>query len=218
MAITVPYIFVTATTASASEVNSNFSAVIAKALDKTGDTMTGTLVVPDVTVSSTLAVGTTSTFTGVATFTAKPVFTTPLTILGTIATGVWNAGAVTSTGAITTTLATGNAIVANTNKFVVAAATGNTTVGGTLTTVGGLHVGGTADAGVDNLWVDGSLLVDGTFGCNGKVAQSALSVGSALAVYGTGAYGLDSGANMSAMHAVVVAIRAALIANGIAVV
>jgi hypothetical protein len=36
-----------------------------------------------------------------------------------------------------------------------------------------------------------------------------------LSAYATGAFGLDSGANMSALHALVVKIRAALVANGI---
>jgi hypothetical protein len=36
-----------------------------------------------------------------------------------------------------------------------------------------------------------------------------------LAAYVTGAFGLDSDAHMSALHALVVKIRAALVANGI---
>lgn len=43
MAITVPYSFTNATTADATEVNANFAAIIAKAMDKTGDTATGTI-------------------------------------------------------------------------------------------------------------------------------------------------------------------------------
>ena len=49
----------------------------------------------NVTISGTLLQ------TGVATFTALPVFSTALTTLGTITTGVWNAGAVTSSGLLT---------------------------------------------------------------------------------------------------------------------
>ena len=55
----------------------------------------------------------------------------------------------------------------------------------------------------------------GGFGCNTKAAQTAYASGGALAAYGTGAFGFDSGANASALHAMVVSIRAALVANGI---
>ena len=61
----------------------------------------------------------------------------------------------------------------------------------------------------------GAATVLGAFGCNTKAAQGAYASGGALAAYGAGANGLDSGANMSALHALVVAIRAALVANGI---
>ena len=60
-----------------------------------------------------------------------------------------------------------------------------------------------------------TLAVTGGFGCNGTAAQTAYASGGALAAYGAGANGLDSGANMSALHALVVSIRAALVANGI---
>jgi hypothetical protein len=60
-----------------------------------------------------------------------------------------------------------------------------------------------------------TLTVTGAFGCNTKAAQTAFASGGALNAYGAGANGLDSGANMSALHALVVAIRAALVANGI---
>jgi len=52
MAITVPYSFTDSTTAYAAEVNADFAAIIAKALDKTGDTITGT-----VSVTGTLNAG-----------------------------------------------------------------------------------------------------------------------------------------------------------------
>lgn len=42
----------------------------------------------------------------------------------------------------------------------------------------------------------------------------AAAAGSALAAYATGAFGVNSDANMSALHALVVNMRAALIANG----
>jgi len=80
---------------------------------------------------------------------------------------------------------------------------------------GGLHVGGDSDPGDNNLLVDGTGTITGAFGCNSKTAQTAYASGGALAAYGTGSYGLDSAANMSALHALVVKIRAALVANGI---
>lgn len=61
----------------------------------------------------------------------------------------------------------------------------------------------------------GTLTVSGAFGCNTKAAQTAYASGGALNAYGAGANGLDSGANMSALHALVVNMRAALVANGI---
>jgi len=73
----------------------------------------------------------------------------------------------------------------------------------------GLHVGGTSDPG------DNNLIVDGAFGCNAAAAQTAYASGGALAAYATGAYGLNSDVNMSALHALVVKMRAALVANGI---
>lgn len=95
-----------------------------------------------------------------------------------------------TTGAFSGTLACVGDFAVNTNKFTVTAASGNTLVAGTLT-------------------------VTGAFGCNGQAAQTAYASGGALAAYGTGAFGLDSDANMSALHALIVAIRAALVADGI---
>jgi hypothetical protein len=53
------------------------------------------------------------------------------------------------------------------------------------------------------------------FGCNTKTPQTAYASGGALAAYVTGAFGLDSNANMTALYNLVVAMRAALVANGI---
>lgn len=61
----------------------------------------------------------------------------------------------------------------------------------------------------------GGFTVVAGFGCNGAAAQTAYASGGALAAYGAGTNGLDTGANMSALHALVVKIRAALVANGI---
>jgi len=68
---------------------------------------------------------------------------------------------------------------------------------------------------VDGSAAFGGGVTVGAFGCNAATAQTAYASGGALAGYGTGAFGLDSGANMSALHALVVKIRAALVANGI---
>lgn len=61
----------------------------------------------------------------------------------------------------------------------------------------------------------GAVTIVGAFGCNAAAAQTAYASGGALAAYATGAFGLNSDANMSALHAMVVKIRAALVANGI---
>lgn len=55
----------------------------------------------------------------------------------------------------------------------------------------------------------------GGAGFNGAPPQTAAASGGALAAYGAGANGLDTAAHMSALHALVVSIRAALVANGI---
>lgn len=60
-----------------------------------------------------------------------------------------------------------------------------------------------------------SLAVTGGFGCNGAAIQTAYVSGGALAGYVTGAFGLDSSVHMQAMFNLVVAMRAALVANGI---
>jgi hypothetical protein len=92
---------------------------------------------------------------------------------------------------------------------------GTTAPSSKLSINGGIHVGGDSDAGDNNLLVDGTGTITGAFGCNTKTAQTAYASGGALAAYGAGANGLDSGANMAALHALVVSIRAALVANGI---
>lgn len=60
-----------------------------------------------------------------------------------------------------------------------------------------------------------ALAVAGAFGANGAAAQAAYASGGALAAYVAGANGLDTGAHMAALYAMVVAMRAALVANGI---
>lgn len=53
------------------------------------------------------------------------------------------------------------------------------------------------------------------FGCNNAAPQTPVSSGGALNAYAGGVNGLDTGANMSALHALVVQIRLALVANGV---
>lgn len=55
----------------------------------------------------------------------------------------------------------------------------------------------------------------GAFGCNSQAAQTAYASGGTLNAYGAGTNGFDTAGNASALHAMVVAIRAALVANGI---
>jgi len=65
------------------------------------------------------------------------------------------------------------------------------------------------------LLVNGALTAAAAFGCNGATAQTAYASGGALAGYVTGAFGLDSDAHMKALFDLVVAIRAALVADGV---
>ena len=55
----------------------------------------------------------------------------------------------------------------------------------------------------------------GAAGFNGATPQTPVASGGALAAYAAGANGLDTGAHMASLHALVVSIRAALVANGI---
>lgn len=86
---------------------------------------------------------------------------------------------------------------------------------GILCLDGGLHVGGMSDAGDNNLLVDGTGTITGAFGCNGTTPQTAYASGGALNAYSGGGFGLNTAGNMSDLHALVVAMRAALVANGI---
>jgi hypothetical protein len=52
-----------------------------------------------------------------------------ITTLGTVTTGTWNAGAITSSGAITSTLAAGNSLVIDTNTLVVDATNNRVGIG-----------------------------------------------------------------------------------------
>ena len=81
-------------------------------------------------------------------------------------------------------------ISVNTDKFTVNATSGNVGVGGTLVVAGG-------------------------FGCNGSAAQTAYASGGVLEAYVAGANGFSTEAMASELYSLVVAIRAALVANGI---
>ena len=74
-----------------------------------------------------------------------------------------------------------------------------------------------ATAGVQRLSIDanGYATFTSRWACNGATPQASAASGGALAAYAAGSNGLSSGAEMSAMHALVVAMRAALVANGI---
>lgn len=63
--------------------------------------------------------------------------------------------------------------------------------------------------------VTGSFQATTGFGCNGATPQTAVASGGALAAYVAGTAGLDTGAHMQAMFNLVVAMRSALVANGI---
>ena len=67
----------------------------------------------------------------------------------------------------------------------------------------------------DSLITVGSATIGTGFGCNAAAAQTAYASGGALSAYAAGANGLNAAADMSALHALVVAMRAALVANGI---
>jgi len=104
----------------------------------------------------------------------------------------------------------------NPNSMVGAGAT--TTVAASLRIHAAPTIGATNWAllvAAGNTSLGGTLAVTGGFGCNAAAAQTAYASGGALAAYTTGAFGLDSDANMTALHALVVAMRAALVANGI---
>ncbi len=122
-------------------------------------------------------------------------------------------GNLTWSGAFTSTTTANGALIAavSTEAWVASTASGTKiTFSVTPNTTTGAVLGMTLDQ-------DKSLTVVGKFACNGGTAQAAATIGAALATYGTGAFGLDSNANMQALYNQVVAMAAALKANGIAV-
>jgi hypothetical protein len=79
----------------------------------------------------------------------------------------------------------------------------------------GSNVGFKNTAPAYEIDVTGAIRCSTGFGCNSKTPQTAYASGGALAAYATGTFGLDSDAHMTALYNLVVAIRAALVANGI---
>jgi len=61
-----------------------------------------------------------------------------------------------------------------------------------------------------------TLAASGAFGANGAAAQTKATVGAALNTFAAGTHGLSSDADMTALLNQVIAMRAALVANGIA--
>lgn len=92
--------------------------------------------------------------------------------------------------------------------YVIESDAGNAIAAVTISNVGAVSFAAAVTAAT-------TLTATGAFGCNTKAAQTAYASGGALNAYGAGANGFDTGANASALHAMVVSIRAALVANGI---
>lgn len=63
--------------------------------------------------------------------------------------------------------------------------------------------------------INGNLRTSTGFGCNGATPQTAYSSGGALSAYSAGTKGFDTDAHCSEVHALLVKVRAALVANGI---
>lgn len=101
MAITIPNTFTPLTVALSAEVNENFQEVANQAVAKSGDTMTGTLVVPNLTVSGTT---TSSTITVALATAVSAVITSTsasaLDVAGGINAGSGNVGIVGTDGKI----------------------------------------------------------------------------------------------------------------------
>lgn len=125
-------------------------------------------------------------------------------------------GTVTLTGAAFTNVRDFTQIA---GTAALQAITGTTLIGSDATDATNSTSGAFKTAGgmgiAKKLFVGTSLTVGTGFGCNAAAAQTAYASGGALNAYGAGANGFDTGANASALHALVVNIRAALVNNGI---
>lgn len=111
-----------------------------------------------------------------------------------------------------TVLYAGASVVATSTEAWVNATSGGTQLAFNVTpnTTGTIALGMT-------LGQDKSLTVVGKFGCNAATAQAAATIGAALGAYGAGVNGYDSAGLAQAIYNQVVAMAAALKANGIAV-
>lgn len=96
MAITVSNTFVPATAILSAEVNENFQDIIDQAVAKTGDTMTGTLTVPSLSVTGTTTSSTITVALAIVTSTSA----TALDVAGGINAGSGNVGIVGTDGRI----------------------------------------------------------------------------------------------------------------------
>jgi hypothetical protein len=124
-------------------------------------------------------------------------------------------GSLTANSGAFTTLTASQAVTlspANANVTLSPTGTGVVTINpATAGTINNMNIGATT-AGTGKFTTVQST---GAAGFNGATPQTPVASGGALAAYGAGANGLDTGANMAALHALVVSIRAALVANGI---
>lgn len=119
MAITLTYTFASGTRILASQVNANFSTLSSRALDKTGDTMTGDLKFTDATYDI-----------------GKSGATRPRDFFASRNAVIGGTLGVTGATTLSSTLALTSDFAINTNKFTVAASSGNTVVAGTLDVTG----------------------------------------------------------------------------------
>ncbi len=199
---------------------------------------------PAVSATFTLATGKTLTVSNTLTLTATDGSTLAIGTGGTLGTAAYTAASTYALLAGSTSQAFSTSTLAASDVVTVTKSNAGATVevlslknsgGGASTKAGiGFYAAGTKYAAINGGYgaaspqltfdisgateltlASAGLAINAGFGCNTKAAQTAVASGGALAVYGAGANGLDTGANMSALHAMVVAIRAALVANGI---
>jgi len=138
--ISVPNTFVTGTRILASEVNANFDALEGAALNRTGGTVTGNIVVDTGVTVDGIDIG---------------------AVLGGTGTPTFNTITTTGNGSIGGTLNSIGNFSVNTTFFTVAASTGNTVVGGTLGVTGASTVAALTASGTTT--ANGTLDVNSTF-------------------------------------------------------
>jgi len=163
-------------------------------------------------ITSTLA-------TGTAPFSIASTTVVPNLNVSQLLGGTWavpgTIGSTTpNTGAFTTLTASQAVTLSPANANVVLSPTGTGVVTINPATAGAMN----------NVAIGATTPLTGKFttiqstggaGFNGATPQTPVASGGALAAYVAGANGLDTGAHMQALHALVVSIRTALVANGI---